>query len=149
LRCSACDKHDADFVFRGHRWLRRDPHPVLAHPIDSPAIAVADTLQRISSALTLGVFRLTDRGPPAYIPYSIPRPQFHLKRRPAPGPALSAAQLAFEVGQAGIAGPAMQQRRVRNDRLVPAGMAAGAYVMEDAQVLEAEGVARRHGVRAS
>jgi hypothetical protein len=42
-------------------------------------------------------------------------------------------------------GPPLQQRRVRNDRLVRAGVAARAHQVEDAQVLEAEGVTRRHG----
>jgi hypothetical protein len=38
-----------------------------------------------------------------------------------------------------------EQSRVRNDRLVPAVLAARAHQVEDAQVLEAKSVARRHG----
>jgi hypothetical protein len=89
--------------------------------------------------------------PPAMFPRScsIPGPQFHIERGLAPRSASLATQLPFERHQPRVARPPLQQRRVWNDRLVPAGMAAGAHKMEDAQVLEAEGVARWHGVRAS
>jgi hypothetical protein len=56
--------------------------------------------------------------------YSIPRPQFHLKRRPAPGPALSAEQLPFEVDQPGVTRPAPRQHRRGDFSLVPAYPAA-------------------------
>ena len=76
---------------------------------------------------------------------SVARPELHLERGPAPRPAFPAAQLPFERHQPRVAGPPLQQRRVRDDRLVRAGVTARAHQVEDAQVLEAEGVARRHG----
>jgi DNA-binding transcriptional MerR regulator len=77
--------------------------------------------------------------------FSVPRPELHLEQGPAPHPAFAAAQLPLERHEARVARPPLQQRRVRNDRLVPAGVAARAHQVEDAQVLEAEGVTRRHG----
>jgi hypothetical protein len=76
---------------------------------------------------------------------SIARPEFHIERGLASRPALPAAQLPLKRHEARVTGPPLQQRRVRNEGLVPAGMAARAHQVEDAQVLEAEGVARRHG----
>jgi hypothetical protein len=73
---------------------------------------------------------------------SIPRPEFDLERGLAPNPAPLTAQLPLKRHQARIARPALQQHGVQNDRLVPAGVAAGAYVMEDAQVL---GTGRNQG----
>jgi hypothetical protein len=69
---------------------------------------------------------------------------FHVERGLAPRPAFPAAQLPFERHQARVAGPVLQQLCVRNDRLVPAGTAARAHQVENAQILEVEGVARRH-----
>jgi len=77
---------------------------------------------------------------------SIARPKFHLERGLAPRAAFLATQLPFQIDQARVAGAALLQLRIRNDGLVPAGMAARAYLVEDAQILEAEGVARRHGL---
>src|SRR5262249_49671736 len=77
--------------------------------------------------------------------YSIARPKFDIERGLAAYAAFLAAQLPFERHEARVAWPALQQRHVWDDGLVPAGMAAGAHKVEDAQVLEAEGVARRHG----
>jgi hypothetical protein len=48
--------------------------------------------------------------------------------------------------EAHVAGPPSQQHDIRNDIFVPAGMTAGAHQMEHAQIFEAEGVARRHGM---
>ena len=76
---------------------------------------------------------------------SIARPQFHVERGLSSRPASLTAQLPFERHQARVTRPALQEPRVRDDRLVPAGMAAGAHKVEHPQVLEAEGVARRHG----
>jgi hypothetical protein len=76
---------------------------------------------------------------------SIARPKFHIERGPAARTAFPAAQLPLERYQARIPGPPLQQPRDRDDRFVPAGVAARAHQVEDAQVLEAEGVARRHG----
>jgi hypothetical protein len=75
----------------------------------------------------------------------VPRPKFYIQRGLAPHTAFSAAQLPLERHQARVARPPLQQRRVRNNRLVPAGVAARAHQMKDAQVFEAERVARRHG----
>jgi hypothetical protein len=84
--------------------------------------------------------------PPAYIPDSIPRPRFHLKRRPAPGPALSAAQPPFEVDQAGVARPAPRQRRRDDFSTMPAYPAPHPDHMPDSQVFEPEGITGRQTV---
>jgi uncharacterized protein (DUF433 family) len=76
---------------------------------------------------------------------SVARPEFHIERGAAPGAAFSAEQLPLKRHEARVPGTALQQRRVRNDGLVPAGVAARAHQVKDAQVFEAEGVARRHG----
>jgi bifunctional non-homologous end joining protein LigD len=47
-----------------------------------------------------------------------------------------AAQLPFERHQARVTRPALLERRVRDYRLVPAGLAARAHKVEDAQVLD-------------
>ena len=77
---------------------------------------------------------------------SISRSKLHLERGLAPRPTLPAAQLPLKRDQACVAGPPLQQRRVRNDILVPAGMAACAHQVEHAQIFETEGVAWRHGM---
>jgi hypothetical protein len=51
----------------------------------------------------------------------------------------------LERDQPRVAGPPLQQRRIRNNGLVRAGVTARPHQVEDAQGLEAEGVARRHG----
>ena len=78
---------------------------------------------------------------------SISRSKLHIKRRLAPRPALPAAQLPLERHEARVAGPPLQQRHVRNDILMPAGMAARAHQVEHAQIFETKGVAWRHGIR--
>ena len=75
---------------------------------------------------------------------SIARPKFHVQRRLSPRAALPAAQLSLNSRQARAAGPSLQQRRVRDNGLVSAGVAARAHQVEHAQVFEPEGIARRH-----
>src|SRR5262249_12549938 len=77
--------------------------------------------------------------------YSIAAPKFDTGRGLAACAASLAPQLPLERHQACVAGPPLQKRSVRNDRLVSAGMATRAHKVEHAQILEAEGVARRHG----
>jgi predicted nuclease of predicted toxin-antitoxin system len=93
--------------------------------------------------VTLTLYDLPPRWRPRHV--SIAWPKFHIKRGLAPRSALPAAQLPLERHEARVAGPPLQQRRVRNDILVPAGMAARAHQVEHAQIFETEGVAWRHG----
>ena len=58
---------------------------------------------------------------------SIARPELNLERGLAPRGALPAAQLPLERHEARVTGPTLQQRCVRNDGLVPAGVAARAH----------------------
>jgi hypothetical protein len=85
------------------------------------------------------------RGPSPYF-NSIPRPQFHLERRPAPGPALPAAQPPLEIDQTGVARPAPRQHLRGDFGLVPAYPAAHPDHMPDAQVFEPEGITGRQAV---
>ena len=78
--------------------------------------------------------------------FSIAWPKLHIKRRLAPRPAFPATQLPLERHEARVEGPPLQQRSIRNDLLVPAGMAARAHHVEHAQIFETEGVAWRHGM---
>ena len=75
----------------------------------------------------------------------VPRPKLHVERSLPSRPAFLAAQLPLERHEAHIAGPSLQQCGVRNDRLVPAGVAVRAHLVEHAQILEPESVARGHG----
>ena len=77
---------------------------------------------------------------------SISRPKLHLEGGLAPRPAFPAAQLPLERREAHVAGPTLKQRCVRNDILVPAGMAARAHQVGHSQIFETEGVAWRHGM---
>ena len=77
-------------------------------------------------------------------PNSIAWPKLDIERSLTSCSASLAPQLPLKRQQARIAGPPLQQPRVRDDRLVPAGMAAGTYLVENAQILEAKSVARRH-----
>jgi hypothetical protein len=107
------------------------------------------TLQRKSSAYTLERMPLTQSrgaGGSRHSRTSIPRPQFHLERRPAPGPALSAAQPRFEIDQAGVARPAPRQRRRGDFSLMPAYPSAHPDHMPDAQALKPECIAGRRTV---
>jgi len=88
---------------------------------------------------------LTDYAPPYFV-FLIAQPKFHVERGLAPRSAFPAAQLPLERHEARVAGPPLQQRRVRNDLLMPAGMAARAHQVEHAQIFETEGVAWRHGI---
>ena len=63
------------------------------------------------------------RGPHHTLVFN-PAAAIHLKRRPAPGPALSAEQLPFEVDQPGVTRPAPRQHRRGDFSLVPAYPAA-------------------------
>src|SRR5689334_12483897 len=71
--------------------------------------------------------------------------KFHIKRALAPCAAAPAPKLPLEGHEARVAGAPLQQRGVRNDGLVPAGMAARAHQVEGTKVLKPESVARRHG----
>ena len=100
--------------------------------------------------VTLTLYDLPSTGPsesPRHISRflnSIARPKFHADRGLAPCPTLPAAQRPLERHEAGIAGPPLQQRGVRDGGLVPAGGTARAQQVESAHVLEAESIARRH-----
>lgn len=76
---------------------------------------------------------------------SIARPEFNIERGIAPRPAVPAVQLRLKRDEARVAGPPLQQGRIWDDGLVRAGVTARTHQVERAQVLEAEGVARRHG----
>ena len=76
---------------------------------------------------------------------SVARPRFNVERGLAFRPAFAAAQLPLERCEARDARPRLQQRRVAEDGLVTAGVTARAHQAEDVQVLEAKGIARRHG----
>jgi hypothetical protein len=57
---------------------------------------------------------------------SIARPEHHLERRGAPGPAIPTPLLPFQRPEPRVAWSAMQQRCIGDDRLVCAGVTARA-----------------------
>ena len=83
-------------------------------------------------SLTLYNWATAPFKPPAMFPHSVARPKFYVERGPSSNPAPLTVQLPFERHKARVAGPALQQCSVRNDRLVPAGVAARAHQMEHA-----------------
>jgi DNA polymerase IV len=76
---------------------------------------------------------------------SVARPEFHIERGLASRPALPAAKLPFERNEARVARSPLLEHRIRDDGLSPARVTARADQVEGAQILEAEGIARRHG----
>lgn len=97
--------------------------------------------------LRSGLTPLGSRAAPHHVSQflnSVAGPQFHIERGFAPRPAFPSAQLPLKRDEAGIAWPPLLERRIRDDGLVRAGVTAGAHQVEGAQILEAEGVARRH-----
>jgi hypothetical protein len=77
---------------------------------------------------------------------SIARPKFHIERGLASCPASPAPQRPLEPPKARVAGPSPQQRDIRHNCLVPAGLTARAHPVKGTQIRE---IARSYNVHNS